>query len=324
MLKDIGHDEDVEVILRFIEHEYDWSGKSIAIFSCAPEGYFRNFPLAIPVQSRLRISDHPHVKPLANLLDSYGGYGVVLVDKQGARLFSFHLGELREQEGVVGESIRKNKTGGGSQVRGRRGSGPGQVDHIDEVAERNMREVIDFATTFFSENHVRRILIGGTDENIALFRGQLPKSWQSLVIGSFPMSMTASHPEVLEKAMEKGREVEMKLDANLAETIVTAAAKGKGGVIDLEDTLKAIHKGRVLTLLVRKGFHVPGSRCSSCDFVSSLPMDTCPYCGGKPIEVPDVAELAVRRTIFRGGEVEFFDSNQEIKGFQQIGALLRF
>lgn len=324
MLKDTDHKEDVEAIIRFVEHEHDWSGRSIAIFSCFPDGFFKVFPLAIPVRSRIRISDRLHVKPLTNLLDSYGGYGVVLVDKQGARLFSFHMGELQEQEGVMGESIRKTKRGGGSQAAGRRGGTAGQTDYVDEVADRNIREVIEFATHFFAENHVRRILIGGSDDNVALFRSQLPKSWQSLVIGSFPISMTASHQEVFERAMAIGREVETKLEAHLAESIVTSAAKGKGGVIHLEETLNAIHEGRVQTLLIREGFRAPGSRCSSCGYVSSLPMEACPYCAGKPVDVPDAVELAVRRAIMAGGEVEVLNSEHEIKGFQQIGALLRF
>ncbi len=324
MLKDIDHSEDVDEIIRFIEHKFDWSGRSVAMFSCAPENFFKVYPLAVPLRSRMHISDRPHVKPLTNLLDSYGGYGVVLIDKQGARLFSFHLGELREQEGVMGEAIRKTKRGGGSQSPGRRGGVAGQTDYVEEVAERNMREVIEFATHFFAENGVRRILIGGTEDNIALFKSQLPKSWQSLVIGSFPISMLASHPEVQEKAMEVGKQVEQKLETHLAEAIVTSAAKGKGGVIHLEDTLSAINEGRVQTLLIREGFRAPGYRCPSCNFVSSLPMEACPYCGAKPTEVHDVAETAVRRALLSGGEVEVLDPNLEIKGFQQIGALLRF
>ena len=95
-------------------------------------------------------------------------------------------------------------------------------------------------------------------------------------------------------------------------------------MIHLEDTLDAIHKGRVQTLLIRDGFRAPGNRCSSCGFVSSLPMEVCPYCGGKPVEVVDAVELAVRRVMQAGGEVEVLDSSQEVKGFEQIGALLRF
>ncbi len=324
MLKDINLPDDIETIIRFIDHKHDWSGKSIAIFSCAADGFFKEFPLAVPVRSRVRISDRPHVKPLANLLDSYGRYGVVLVDKQGARLFYFNLGELREQEGIMGEAIRKTKRGGGSQSPGRRGGVAGQTDYVDEVADRNMREVIEFATHFFSENNVRRILIGGTEDNVALFRSQLPKSWQSLVLGSFPISMHASHPEVLEKAMEIGKQVELKNEAILAEAIITSAAKGKGGVIHLEETLKAIHEGRVQTLLIREYFRAPGNRCSACGYVSSLPMTTCPYCGGKPLEITDAVELAVHKVMQSGGEVEVLDPELEVKGFEQIGALLRF
>ena len=118
------------------------------------------------------------VKPLANLFDSYGRYGVSLVDKQGARLFFFHLGTLREQEGVLGESVRRTKHGGGSQAAGRRSGDAGQTQYTSEVTERNMRDSAEFAAKFFTENNIRRVLIGGTDDNIAHFRGYLPKSWQ--------------------------------------------------------------------------------------------------------------------------------------------------
>lgn len=74
---------------------------------------------------------------------------MVLVDKQGARLFSFHLGELQEQEGVMGEAIRHTKRGGGSQAAGRRGGTAGQTDYVEEMADRNIKEVIEAATRFF-------------------------------------------------------------------------------------------------------------------------------------------------------------------------------
>ncbi len=199
MLKDVDLQEDVALVERYFDHEFDWSGRSVAVFSCAAEDYFRAFPLAVPVRSRVRISDRPYVKPLADLLDSFGGYGVALVDKQGARLFNFHLGELREKDGVLGEEVRHTKRGGGSQAQGRRGGVAGKTNYVEEVADRNIKEAAEKAARFFSENNVRRILIGGTDDNVIPFRAQLSKAFQSLVVGTFPMSMTASHTEVLVK-----------------------------------------------------------------------------------------------------------------------------
>ncbi|MBN2547532.1 MAG: hypothetical protein JXB15_00120 [Anaerolineales bacterium] len=324
MLKEVDLPTDVAAVTRYFDHEHEWYGRSVAVFSCAPEDFFKAYSLAVPLRSRVRVSDRPYVKPMADLLDSYGGYGVALVDKQGARLFSFHLGELREQEGMMGESVRHTKRGGGSQRPGSRGGVAGQTAYEEEVADRNIKEAVGFATRFFAENGVRRVLIGGTDDNVALFRGQLPKVWQSLIVGTFPISMVASHTEVLEKAMEIGREAEHRREAHLAHIVVTNAAKGRGGVVHLEDTLKAIHEGRVQSLLIRDGFRAPGNRCKSCGYLSSLPMESCPFCGGKPEEIPDAVELAVRQVMQAGGEVEVLSKDQAIKGFEQIGAILRY
>jgi peptide subunit release factor 1 (eRF1) len=324
MLKDIELTEDAAAVKRYFDHEHDWSGRSVAIFTCAPESFWRVYTLAVPVRSRVRIDSRPHVKPLVDLLDSYGGYGVVLVDKQGARLFHFHLGALQEQDGVVGESVRRTKRGGGSQALGRRGGVAGQTDYVDEVAERNFKEAVDFATHFFSEKNVRRVLIGGTEDNVAMFRNLLPKAWQSLIVGSFPISMAASHNEVLDRAMEIGRKAEYRREAHLASTVVTGAAKGRGGAIDIDDTLEAIREGRVKTLLIREGFRSPGSRCKSCEYLSAKSLDHCPFCGGEVEPIPDVVELVVQRVMRSGGEVEVLHRDQEVKGFQQIGALLRY
>ena len=145
MLKDINLTKDVAAIERYFDHEYNWSGRGAAIFSCSQSDFFRAYPLAVPVRNLIHISDRPSVKPLAALLDNYGGYGVVLVDKQGARLFFFHMGELREQEGVLGEAVKRTKHGGGASMPGRRGSGIASHT-VDEVIDRLFRDVVHRAT----------------------------------------------------------------------------------------------------------------------------------------------------------------------------------
>ncbi len=324
MLKEADLPRDGEVIERFFDHEFDWAGRSVALFSSAPEGWFRVYPLAIPLRSRVRIGDRPHVKPLVDILDAFGGYGVALVDKQGARFFYFHLGELIEQEGVLGESVRHTKRGGGSQAQGRRGGVAGTTNYVEEVAERNAREAADFAAKFFSEKNVRRIVIGGTDDNITYFRSQLPKAWQSLVIGAFPMSMTASHDDVLDRAMEIGLEAEHRREARLIDAVITSAAKGRSGVVRLEDTLKAVHEGRVQTLLIREGLRVSGQRCSHCGNISSQQTDHCPLCGNPSEKTPDVVEMAVKKVLESGGEVEVLHDDLTLANYEHIGGVLRY
>lgn len=324
MLKDIELSKDGEAVYNYIDHQFDWSGRSVAIFSCASENYLRGYPLAVAIRNQFRISDQPYVKPLADLFDAFGGYGVALVDKQGARLFSFHLGELREQEGTLGESVRHTKSGSASSLPGRRGGAAGRSSSGEEVAERNMREAASFSSRFFADNNTRRVLIGGTEDNVALFRSLLPKAWQSLIVGTFPMSMTASKDEVLERAMQVGREADHRRYEKLVNAIVTSAAKGRGGVIRLDDTLSAVREGRIQSLLIREGYHAPGYQCKGCGYITAQKISSCPFCNNTFEDIPDAVEMAVRQVMKLGGDVEVLHDDELANKIDNIGALLRY
>ena len=195
---------------------------------------------------------------------------------------------------------------------------------MEEVAERNIKDAADFAARFFGENNVRRILLGGAEDTLAVFRSHLPKAWQSLVVGTFPVSMTASHSEVQERAMQIGIEAERRREARLVNSAVTAAAKGRGGVVKLEETLSAVHEGRVLTLLISDGFRAPGRRCKRCGYMTTKRSQVCPFCGGNYEKIADAVELAVRKVMQSGGEVEVLHDASALSEHGNIGALLRY
>ncbi len=326
MLKDYDESalKDTESIERFVEHEYDWSGRGLAIFSCAKDGFFRSFSLSLPVRSRTRYLNRPYVKPLADLLTNYGNYGVALVDKQGVRLFHFHLGQLGEQQGTTGEAVRHTKRGGGSQALGRRGGTAGQTRYAEEVAERNFKESARFTADFFSEQRVRRVLVGGTEANVARFIDLLPKTWRSLVMGTFPIEMNAGHTQVLEKAMAVAQEAVKKKDERLVSAVITAAAKGREGVIRLDDTLGAVHAGQVQTLVISEGHRAPGYRCRGCGYLTAQSLEVCPFCGNTIEKIEDAVEMAVRKVLSDGGEVEVIRDNTKLEKAGGIGALLRY
>jgi peptide subunit release factor 1 (eRF1) len=324
MLKDVDLQNDVQNVEQYIDFDFDWSGRGVALFSCEPENFFRVFSLAVPIRDRIRISERPHVKPLADILDFYGGYGVAIVDKIDARLFYFHLGKILKEEELSGESVRRTKRGGGSQALGRRGGTAGQTNYTEEVAERNIKDAAEFAAKFFHENNVRRVLIGGTDENVNVFRSHLPKAWQSLVVGTFPINKNAGQGEIMERALEVGYEAERLKQMKLVRTIITSEAKGRAGVIDLEDTLNAVHDGRVQTLVIREGYRAPGYRCQGCGYLTTEKLASCPFCENKFEKIPDAVELAVRRVMRDGGEVEVLRDIEVQQDFDQVGALLRY
>ncbi len=323
MLKEINLTEEIQAVERFFSSQYNWAGRGVAVFSCVPKNFFRAYPLAVPVRNLIHISDRPSVKPLASLMDNYGGYGVVLIDKQGARLFNFHMGDLREQEGVLGEAVKRAKHGvGASTVPGRRGSNVASRS-MEEVVDRNMKDSAAFAIHFFEENHIRRILVGGTEENTKLFCSLLPKAWQSLVMGSFPMSMTASHIDVRNRALELGTQAEIEREKRLVERLITQAAKGDGAVTGLEDTLDALNHGRIQALVIGEGFRKNAYRCKSTGWLTTKPEEVCS--GEDDVEkVYDVVDYLVNQVMRSGGEVDVVMSSAELEKKGNIGAILRY
>lgn len=320
--------DDLEAIERFFEHQYDWSGRGVVLFSDQAAGFWRDYSLAVPVsRSRLEIGPKPMIRPLVHILDIYGSYGVIVIDRQGARFFDIHMGQLLESGGFLGEEIRRLKKGGGSSRAGAvasRSGGRGGSQRERELAAQNLRDAANAAVVFFETRDLKRLLIGGTEETVAQFRELLPKHLQDSIIGTFSPDTNAKDHEILDHSLQIVQEVDHEREARLVEATITAAAKGSNGVIRMDDTLGAVSEGRVQTLIVSEGFQAPGYRCQSCTYITGQKLSACPFCGGEIREIPDAVELAIQRVMEQGGEVEIVEEKSKLDAAGGIGALLRY
>ena len=316
--------EDIAAVERFFEHEYDWSGRGVVVLSCVEEEFWRAYSLAAPVASAVTVARKPYIWPLAALVDAYGSYVVALVDRQEMRLLLFGMGELQTSEEYVGEDVRKLKKGRGSSGGpGRRGGAPISSRHEKEVAQRNIREAVKLTERFWRKHGPQRLIIAGAEPTVVHFREELSKALQDEVIGSFSADMNASELEIRDRSLELLQQVEEGRKAALVEAVFTAAAKGRGGVIRLADTLGAAHEGRIQTLVVARDFQRPGYQCQHCGYITDHALKTCPFCGREFTEIPDAAEALVTKVIEDGGKVEVMDDHPRIAEFG-VGALLRY
>ena len=126
-----------------------------------------------------------------------------------------------------------------------------------------------------------------------------------------------------DKALKILDEVEHEREAALADAVITAAAKGKGGVVRLDDTLSAAHEGRVQTLLVAEGYKAEGFQCQQCAYVTGQHLDKCPFCGGTMGHIPDAVEAIIQQVLEQGGHVEMVAGHKELT-VAGVGALLRY
>ena len=91
-VESIASSKDIETVGRFFDHEYDWSGRGVIIFSGTKEEFWHAYSLAVPVTSGVTVARKPYIWPLAALVDAYGSYTVIQVDRQGVRLLQFQMG----------------------------------------------------------------------------------------------------------------------------------------------------------------------------------------------------------------------------------------
>jgi len=309
-------DGDVARIERFFDQEYDWRARSVAIFSLAAAGFWRVYPLALPIVSEVHTDARVHLRPLSDYVDEYGRYAVVLVNRESARFFVVHLGRIEQKNEWLGEEVKRHKQGGSASTRLQR--------HVDRQAGQNLKVAADATTRFCQENKCKRLVLGGSDETVGQFREMLPKALRKQLIGTVTLDMGATVVEVRDRTSELVRSVSQQRQQQLVGDVITAAAKGGGAVTGVADTFYAAHEGRVHTLVVQKGFEAEGYLCEACGYLSPQPMAKCASCGGEPKRVTDAVNRIVGRVIAVGGKVEVVQGSEALASAGNIGAVLRY
>lgn len=318
----VNQGADSTAIEQYLDLSYDWDSPGLALFSSKDGAFFKAFPTAVSFRNRIRVGHMPYVKPLAHLLDFYAHYGVIVVDKVGAKFFEYHLGELQASEGVMGEEVHKLKQGRGSSTVGMRG-GVGGGRHEEEVMQRNLRDTAEAASQFFQNKPIRRLFIGGTSETVAGFRELLPKQLQSCIAGTFAIDMNAGEHEVRQHSLALLQKANAEREKNLVSQLITTQAKGGTAVIGLDETLQAVSEKRVQTLIIGDGYRCPGYVDEASGFVVAN-LAKSPMSDEELTAVDDVVDTACAVTMNNGGHVEVIRDSQELVDAGNIGALLRY
>ncbi|MGC9399333.1 MAG: hypothetical protein ACP5HM_09360 [Anaerolineae bacterium] len=325
LLKQAGDEADaadIEAVKRFVDLEYDWSGRGLVFFSRQADDIWYALSIAVPVRSGVTVARKPYISPLVELDGLYGRFVVALVDQQQARFFLFQMGELVEEQRFQGEEVRGARKGMGSARVGMRGGGRGSKKKTEELVQRNLRGAVDALASFCQRHKPRRLLLAGIEHNVASFRDLLPTPLREAVVGTFTAEMEVGEAEIGQQALEVLQTLGEERKQAIVETVITAAAKGGNGVIRLGETLSAAHQGRVQVLVIERDYHEPGYQCSGCGYLTTQELGTCPFCGAVFVEIPDAAEAVVTQVVEKGGSVQVVDNGA--MGETRVGALLRY
>ncbi len=310
---------DVTRVTKFFDQKYDWQSKGVAVFTCASLKFWRELRLAVPVLDYASVDDKPNVRLLTDLLDEYERYAVALVDRDHARFFVMQLGEIEEFAYELPATPGRHKQGGWSAARYQR--------HIETLALQNLKQAAQLTNDFFKSQNCSRLLLAGTGDTLAQFRGLLPKPLRESIAGEFPLDIETPASRVLSKAREIQERVERAHELALVEQVNTAARKKRPtATLGLADTLNALMERAVYTLVVASDWRTKGFACDHCGYLSAQRLATCPLCSHSMRSVDRIVDLAVRRAIELGSRVELVHASaaNKLKEWGGIGALLRY
>ena len=313
--------QEVRAVQKYLDFEFDWQSRGLAIFASGDDLWMA-LPLPVPVGVQATVADRPYVRPLTDVLDRFGKYGVAVVDRESVRLFSVAWGRILPETEAFGEELKHHRQGGWAAARYQR--------HEDNLALHNLKQAVEVIQAFCTSSECQNLVLAGSSEALSQIRGLMPNQMRRQIMGEFIVEMTASPDEILSRSLDVAVQMDLAAEKQMVSEAVTAAAKGGAGVTGLSDTLHLLHQGRVRMLLVDASFAVPGQVCAQCGYaVAELADDEsgakCPFCGQEAMkEAADVVNQAIYKAVETGAGVNIVRNSAELATAGGIAALLRY
>jgi peptide chain release factor subunit 1 len=274
---------------------YQPNARGLLMFFDGLDGFSWRQEVGVPIHNQARWDHELFLQPLANILDQFERYGVVLTDRDRLRLFTVFLGEIEE---VIPENL-------------------GPTTHL--------RPVVKEVDRLVQGNQAQHLLLAGTPEITSELRSRLPKRLVSLVIGNVNIPINATAQDVLLATRPIQEEYERSSEAQTVKEMLRGAAKNEKTVTGLGRTLKALNSDRVWEFIYSEGFLSPGFECAKCAALFSVKHASCGYCGGSVYPVADVVERAVDHALRKGARIEVVtgEASASLNEVGGIGAFLK-
>ncbi|MCX8031061.1 MAG: hypothetical protein N3A59_05735 [Thermodesulfovibrionales bacterium] len=312
--------EDLDKIEHHVLTNKRMFKKGLAIFSCQELSLWKEYNLGVPVGNDLIIDKKVYTKPLLDILNNYQRYCVLLVGKDSARIFLIHLGEIVEYGEVYSADIPgKHKKGGWFALAQNH-----YERHINVHVGFHLKEVIDKPDSFTSGENISRIILGGADEAVSMFKSMLPKPLHEKIIASVKLEMFAKNDEVLNKVEPIVSAYEREQEEKLVKDLIAKAMKNEAAVLGLDNVINAIQEQKVMRLLFISNFKQEGYSCKTCGYLATQQINSCPYCKGNFEKIDNIIDMISQKALQQGAIIEVISENKELFKAGGIGAFLRF
>jgi len=311
-------DADFVRINRYLEQDIRSATQGIAIFACSgANNFFEPVQLEVPIDNnRLFIYDHPHLYPLARLLDQHQRYAVVLADTNVARIFVFALGRAIKRNELQNVKTKRTQVGGWSQMRFQR--------HIENYHLHHAKEVVDTLEKLVRDERIEHVMLAGDEETIIpLLREQLSKEISERIIDVLSLGIDTSERELLEESLIAYRRYNSLSDMDKVDHLMHEYRADGLAVAGVPQTLAALSNGQVEEMLITASPNTLQFDKSEVEKVLSAYGKNGEET--RTLDQRTVAdELIKRATEVSSARVTFIEDDSVLRNVGGVGALLRY
>lgn len=292
--------------------------RGLAFFVCPKIDLWKIYEAPRAFVSQVVCDISPYTRPLIKLLDEFERYCVVVLDKEKARVFTVHLGEIEEYKDIFTypKFPGKHDQGGWSQLRMQR--------HAEVHVRRLINSITKQIFSFFRKNNFDRLIIAGSKEVLPEFEKNLHPYLKKRLAGKFLTELFMPLRHFLDQSLKIEEQAEREKETELVKKLRESIGRDKG-VAGLGKVLSVAQKKELQILLVLEGFKKSGKVCDNCGFISISPQfKDCPFCKEKMKETEDVIEKLIEKALEQDAKVEFVKDSKELEKMGKVGAILRF
>jgi len=304
---------DADAINRWVRGFSRGDVRGIGLFSSGGE-VFEDVQAAISVRNIARVNDAPYVVPLQFLLGRHHHVGLVVIERDEARIFRYRLGRLEQFRDLSSGVHRQHEQGGWSQRRFQ--------NNIAEEVRQHMKEAAEILRQAHADEAFDALVVAGPHTEAVDFTKTLHPYLVDLVHGE-PMALplNASEKELRERLTEVEQALVSERRSALLQRLFAsqgAAVKGAWGV---RAVLDAVNQKAVDVLFVVEGAGEPGWKSSNGAL--ALRSDDARAFGGEVAPVADLIDEIIEDSVRSGAHVELFRDPVRLDG-HPVAAVRRF
>jgi Peptide chain release factor 1 (eRF1) len=310
--------DDLQKIAALAEELPSNHARAKAVFSYAPAKFWREFDLPPNLsESQVFVGQRFRLKPLAALIGAQPKLGVVLIDRQRARLFDLRLDKLTEQSSVFRRTPHR-----GDGYAGYDG-GHAQRQVADEALH-HFRFVADRLKDQSERGVWDKLIVGCHGVNWPEFEAQLHSYVKQRVLGHFTADVASTtDEEVRDQALRIFHEAMDLRRHDLVRQAVSLAKGHRRGVTGLRRVLRSLELGEVQTLLIGQNYAGHAVECLKCGRLDSHIVRYCSVCGNATREMEDVSEGIIPMAVRLDVEL-LYVNDPDLDQAGNIAAILRF